>query len=383
VAFIVGMGFGFALEQAGFSSTKKLVGLFYGYDFTVLKVFFTAGVTAMIGVLLLGHVGLLDMEVIYVNPTFLPSALVGGAIMGAGFIIGGFCPGTSMCAAAIGKIDGIVFVLGSVLGIFAFNEAYPWLKDFYMAGNRGPVRLDEALGMAPWLFAFLLTTVAVMAFYFTQLIENKVNRRPTTYPRESVTRNALAVLTAFVIIGIVAVTPDREEMIYNRVAEAKRQQKCVFREIDSDKLAYEITRNHYKMNIIDVRPPEEYEKYHLPLAINIPLDSIMNREWWSYFKQDYKTNVFYADNDTTVKKACLLARFIGDSENFILDEPGKAFREKFYELEPPAPDAPKEIQNIYEFRYQAAQKMDDLVEKLKNLNQPVKKEVRQIQGGCS
>jgi hypothetical protein len=96
IAFFIGIAFGFILEQAGFSSTKKLVGLFYGYDFTVLRVFFTAGITAMAGVLLMGHYGLLDLDVIYVNPTFLKSALLGGLIMGAGFIIGGFCPGTSV-----------------------------------------------------------------------------------------------------------------------------------------------------------------------------------------------------------------------------------------------------------------------------------------------
>ncbi|MEZ4848849.1 MAG: hypothetical protein R3B93_09585 [Bacteroidia bacterium] len=39
IAFIIGIGFGFALEQAGFSSSRKLAGMFYGYDTTVLKVF--------------------------------------------------------------------------------------------------------------------------------------------------------------------------------------------------------------------------------------------------------------------------------------------------------------------------------------------------------
>ena len=102
IAVLLGAGFGFVLEQAGFSSTRKLVGLFYGYDFTVLKVFFTAGVTAMTGILVLGHLGALDTSAIYVNPTFLWSALIGGLIMGVGFILGGFCPGTSLCAAAVG-----------------------------------------------------------------------------------------------------------------------------------------------------------------------------------------------------------------------------------------------------------------------------------------
>lgn len=90
VALLIGMSFGAILEQAGFSTSKKLVGLFYGYDFTVLRVFFTAGIVAMIGVMGLVHYGLLDINLIYINPTFLWSAITGGLIMGLGFVIGGF-----------------------------------------------------------------------------------------------------------------------------------------------------------------------------------------------------------------------------------------------------------------------------------------------------
>src|SRR5512141_2187547 len=115
VALFLGIGFGFVLEQAGFSSSRKLAGVFYGYDFTVLRVFFTAAVTAMAGTIVLGSMGLLDMEMIYINPTYLQAAIVGGAIMGVGFIIGGYCPGTSIAGAAIGKIDAMVFVAGGIL----------------------------------------------------------------------------------------------------------------------------------------------------------------------------------------------------------------------------------------------------------------------------
>ncbi len=173
VALIIGIAFGFILEQAGFSTSRKLVGLFYGYDFTVLRVFFTAGITAMIGVVILGHYGLLDLSLIYVNPTFLWSAIIGGLIMGLGFVIGGFCPGTSLCAAAIGKIDAIIFVGGSFLGVLAFAEGYPLFEGLYKAEAWGNVRIFEIIGVSQSMFAFLMVLMAVAAFVFTTMLEKK------------------------------------------------------------------------------------------------------------------------------------------------------------------------------------------------------------------
>jgi hypothetical protein len=54
LAFIIGIGFGFVLESNGFSSSRRLAGMFYGYDTTVLKVFFTAAIVGSVGLLFLG-----------------------------------------------------------------------------------------------------------------------------------------------------------------------------------------------------------------------------------------------------------------------------------------------------------------------------------------
>ena len=112
LAFFIGIAFGWVLESSGFSSSRKLAGIFYGYDAVVLKVFFTAAITAMLGLLFMSLFGWVDLSLIYVNPTYLTSAIIGGVVMGAGFIMGGFCPGTSFCGAAIGKIDAMVFIAG-------------------------------------------------------------------------------------------------------------------------------------------------------------------------------------------------------------------------------------------------------------------------------
>ncbi len=383
VAFIIGIVFGFILEQAGFSSTKKLVGLFYGYDFTVLRVFFTAGVTAMTGVLLLGHYGLLDLEVIYVNPTFLRSAIVGGLIMGGGFIIGGFCPGTSVCAAAIGKLDAMAFIVGSVLGIVAFTENYAAIESFYLADALGDIRIFEFFGISREFFGLIMLCIAVIAFYVTWRIENKVNKRPNTIKPARKKKYVYAFSGLFILLAIVSFLPGKTDIINMRIRDAQQQKKCTFKEISADKLAYEIAHNYYKLNIIDVRSIEEYEKFHVPMAINIPFEHIMNREWETIFKQRIKTNIFYADNDTLVKMACLKAKFIGKSDNYILRETAGEFRTMFYGIEEPLPEAPKEEHEIYHFRHSVALKMDNIVESLQNIGKPVKKEIRKVKGGCS
>jgi hypothetical protein len=177
LAFLIGIGFGFILEQSGFSSSRKLAGVFYGYDTVVLKVFFTAAITGMLGLLFFSLFGWIDLNLVYVNPTYLASTIVGGIIMGAGFIIGGYCPGTSFCGASIGKIDAIVFIGGLFIGVILFGLGYDLWEKLYMAGFKGSPKVSEALGMSDGLFALILIAVALGMFWVAEWAEKK-------YPRE-------------------------------------------------------------------------------------------------------------------------------------------------------------------------------------------------------
>ncbi len=99
--------------------------------------------------------------------------------------------------------------------------------------------------------------------------------------------------------------------------------------------------------------------------------------------QTLKPNYFFAANDTVVKKACLKAKYVGKSENLILREPVSEFQAMFENPQPPVPYASKAQFNNYFFRERASQDMENLVESLKNINQPVVQEPIVIQGGCS
>jgi len=176
LAFIIGIGFGFVLERSGFSSSRKLAGMFYGYDTTVLKVFFTAAVVAMLGLLFFSLFGWIDLSLIYINPTFLWSAIVGGAVMGGGFILGGFCPGTAFCAVSIGKLDALSFIGGLVIGVLLFTEGFPLVEELFYAENMGTPTINELLGMSRGVFGLVLILAAFGMFFVGEWAERKFPR---------------------------------------------------------------------------------------------------------------------------------------------------------------------------------------------------------------
>jgi len=180
MAFFIGTGFGFALEQAGFSSSRRLAGMFYGYDTTVIKVFFTAAIVALVGSQFLSYFGLLNLNLVFVNEYYPAAAITGGVIMGAGFIMGGFCPGTGISALSIGKIDALFYVLGGLAGAFLFAETYPFIQPLADKGYRGPVKINEVLGMSPGFFTLLLIAAAAIMFWLAELAEKRFARPDIT-----------------------------------------------------------------------------------------------------------------------------------------------------------------------------------------------------------
>lgn len=176
IALLIGLAFGYILEASGFSSSRKLVGVFYGYDFAVLKVFFTAVLVSVIGLYYMDYLSWLDITQMYVHPTFMQSAIIGGIIMGVGFLAGGFCPGTSLTAVAIGKLDAMIFTLGLLMGIFIFSELYPILKPMLTMGDYGNITLDKSIGIPADIIILSIAVLALAAFYFSDLVRAKVKK---------------------------------------------------------------------------------------------------------------------------------------------------------------------------------------------------------------
>jgi hypothetical protein len=157
IALLLGAGFGFCLERAGFGSARKLTAVFYLYDMAVVKVMFTAIVTTMTGLFLLSAGGALQLSDLYIEPTSFAAQLLGGVVFGAGFIIGGYCPGTSITAIATGRKDGMVFALGMLAGVMAYAEFTPGVESWIRATSQGELMLPAVTGIAMgwWVLAFV------------------------------------------------------------------------------------------------------------------------------------------------------------------------------------------------------------------------------------
>jgi len=182
LAVISGFAFGFVLERAGFGSSKKLAAQFYLKDMTVLKVMFSAIVTAMLGLTVLRAVGLVNFDNMYVNPTYLWPQVVGGLIFGVGFVIGGYCPGTCVVAATTGRLDALAFLVGIGAGILGFSASYPWIGGFAKSGGGDRRFLTDWLGLNYGVVAVLVTLMAIGMFVGAELLERKLNGKSASKP---------------------------------------------------------------------------------------------------------------------------------------------------------------------------------------------------------
>jgi len=319
-ALVLGIGFGYILEQAGFSSSRKLAGLFYGYDFVVLRVFFTAGITAMTGLLFFSYMGWIDMTLVYIHPTFLWSAIVGGLIMGGGFIMGGFCPGTSLVGAVIGKLDAMVFVVGMFIGMFLFGHFYEAFEPLYTGSFLGHIYIFDSLGIGkPW-FAFMLAMVALLAFALTQMIEDRVNLTKPSLIAGRPSYRLPAMLLGLSLLLLIFLPPERSSTFAETAAgQLHSEWKEETAMVSAEKATYDIMKGNGKVVYIDLRPYGQYDRFTLPGAISMAPEDVLSRQYRHFFRKDPRQKVFFSDGTAAAALAWTVARRAGYDNVYILE----------------------------------------------------------------
>ena len=273
VFLLVGIAFGYVLEIAGFGNSRLLAAQFYFKDMRVLKVMFTGIVVAMVLVFGATAVGLLDFNLVWVPPTYFWPGIVGGLIMGAGFIIGGFCPGTSLVAAATLKIDGVFFVMGAFFGIFLFGETVSYFNVFWNSSYMGRFTLHQLFGLSTGVVVLLVVLMALFMFWGSEQLERIFGKKdPKQAPKWRYPAAGALVLGA---IGVMIIGQPTTVDRWNSISREKKillEERAV--QIHPGELLDIIHDNNIKVVMLDVRDEVDYNIFHILDSRHIPIEEI-------------------------------------------------------------------------------------------------------------
>jgi len=259
---VIGFGFGYALEISGFGNSKKLAAQFYFKELTVLKVMFTAIVVAMVLIFAASGLGLLDYNLVWVNPTYLWPGIVGGLIMGVGFIVGGFCPGTSLVAMVTKKIDGLFFVVGGLVGIFVFGEVVDSFAIFWNSSYYGRLTLMDVFNLPAGVVVVLVVLMALFMFWGGEQLEHIFGKKDLKKePRQRYAAAAALVVGALAVLFIGQPTTEDRWVQMAAEKEALLAGRAV--QIHPGELLATMHDPSLQTVILDVRSEADYNLFHL------------------------------------------------------------------------------------------------------------------------
>lgn len=305
-SLVIGIFFGISLEKAGFGSSKRLAGIFYFRDMAVLKVMFTAVVTAMLGLSIAIWTGLVDPATqIYYMKTYYGTYVVAGLLFGAGFVISGWCPGTAAVGMASGKIDAVVFLGAAMVGSILFNELFPILKPIYKWGQSslqtygepGLAFLHDSLGTSRRMVVLGITLIALACFWGTEFIEARRGKK-TYFNSPFLARFSIVLI---LVAGVLFLLPERQQPaaemkpltaeIKPSAVETKpsavetRPPEVSDRALLSDvasaadhvepeELAAALYNRDPGFLAVDIRPVAEYNAFHIRGAVQVDMPDL-------------------------------------------------------------------------------------------------------------
>ncbi len=326
VFFLIGAGFGVSLELAGFGDSRRLAAQFYLKDMTVLKTMFTGIIVACLLIFLSSGMGLLDFSQLAVNQTYLWPGIVGGLIMGVGFIIGGYCPGTSIVATASFKIDGLFFLIGATLGAGLFGETLPGFENFWNSSFTERFLVSDWLGWSIGATVFAVILMALFMFYGAEKVEEFFRNKGTgkawswKITKRSYIIGAAALVTFAALVWIIGQPdPIRKWKIFENQYAGQLTSKSVF----IHPLEYVKTNNESSVKLVtlDLRSPKDFETFHLSGSENASLDNLLDPKFVASFTQlpPQGVVVLIADNDSISIKAWQYLKVQGVANLYILE----------------------------------------------------------------
>ena len=292
ISLLIGLLSGFVLERAGFGSSRRLAGIFYLRDMAVLKVMFSALITAMLGLSALLALGWIEPDQLYFMPTIYGAQIIGGLLFGIGFVMSAWCPGTGAVGLASGKLDALIFLFGVGTGSILFNELFTAVKPLYDWGQSGVVFVYEGLGMSRMSFAFLFTALAVACFWGAEYVEKRGNGVSVYFKTPFLRAFSLGLMIfaggLFILpsaqdsSATMAQSSEAEQSIADAAANGLDQNLLAridggLDHIQPEELANRLMHGDPDLILVDIRTSEEFRRFHLPGALHIQLPDLIEK----------------------------------------------------------------------------------------------------------
>src|SRR3972149_1163315 len=241
--------------------------------------------------------GLLDYNLIWVNPTYLWPGIIGGLIMGVGFIVGGLCPGTSLVALATFKIDGLFYVLGVFFGIFLFGETVDKFSIFWNSSYLGRLTLPDVFGLSPGIVVVLVVLMALGMFAGAELLERIFGKRNLRLEPKARFAGAAAMIA--VAVAVLAIGQPSTEDRWAAVSQAKTAALTERQvQVQPGEVLHLMHEHDLTLALLDVRSESDFNLFHLADARRITPEVLP--ELLPEFRLEPATTVFLVmSNDET------------------------------------------------------------------------------------
>ncbi|MBI9016961.1 MAG: YeeE/YedE family protein [Phycisphaerae bacterium] len=162
LGFMIGMLFGAALFLAGLANPDKIIGTLRLKDLHAMKTIAVFVIVGMVGFWFLDKAGVAHYSV---KPANILAVLLGGAFLGVGFGLTGYCPGTGLACAAAGRLDALITVLGMFVGAALFIFIYPSIVvpiDGVWAMGKKTIPEVTGISAAAWVFGISVPLTVVL-----------------------------------------------------------------------------------------------------------------------------------------------------------------------------------------------------------------------------
>lgn len=137
LAIVLGTLFGFVLHRVGASNPQRIIDMLRLKDFHLMKAILF-GIAVASALLFVGMtIGIIEPSHLSVKTSYW-GVIGGGFILGLGWAIAGYCPGTGVAALGDGRKDALFFIFGGLIGALIYMLIFANVKSTGL--------LDEILG---------------------------------------------------------------------------------------------------------------------------------------------------------------------------------------------------------------------------------------------